>query len=155
MRVERTSAISSAIPLPAHEAISQRSHSNESSQDQSQASASPALSDIAQQFDLRRMYPAEALQFAECLMQEDLLTPFAYHCLTGVPMNCVTGKGCQPCRDFTENKGPYDYISEFENYVSFATREANDAAAHLLQTVLNLLCSLETLRRNGPLDLSA
>ncbi len=155
MRVERTSAISSALPLPAYEAIGQRSHSNASSHEDAQQSNSRTLSDIAQQFNMRRMSPAEAAQLAERLMQEDLLTPPAHSCLTGVPMTCVPGRGCQPCRATDENRGPHDYISEFESYVSFDAREASSAGASVLQTVLNILSSLDALRNNGPLDLSA
>lgn len=155
MRVERTSAISSALPLPAYEAIGQRSHSNSSSHEDSQQSAGRALSDIAQQFNLRRMYPFDAVQLAERLMQEDLLTPSAYSCLTGVPMTCIPGRGCQPCRASDENRRPYDYISEFERYVSFDARDANSSGTNLLQTVLNILSSLDARRKNGPLDLSA
>ena len=155
MRVERTSAISNALPLPAYEPIGQRSHSGTSSQDEPEASTSRTLSDIAQQFNLRKMCPDEAVQLAERLMQEDLLTPSAYSCLTGVPMTRIPGKGFQPRRDSAGDHGPYDYISEFEGYVSFVARVPNNSGANLLQSVLNILCSLDARRKNGPLDLSA
>ena len=83
-------------------------------------------------------------------MQEDLLTPSAYSCLTGVPMTCIPGRGCQPCRASDENRRPYDYISEFESYVSFDARDASSSGTNLLQTVLNILSSLDALRNNGP-----
>jgi hypothetical protein len=155
MRVERTSAISSALPSPEYQAIGQRTRSPASSHEDAEATASRTLSDIAQQFDMRDMDPAEALQLAERLMQEELLMPAAYSCLTGVPMTRVPGKGCQPRRTFDERELRYDYIGEFESYVAFDSAAENAAGVNLLQSVLNTLCSLDALRRNGPLNLSA
>jgi hypothetical protein len=155
MRVERTSAISSALPSPEYQAIGQRTRSPASSHEDAEATASRTLSDIAQQFDMRDMDPAEALQLAERLMQEELLTPAAYSCLTGVPMTRVPGKGCQPRRTFDGRELRYDYIGEFESYVAFDSAAENAAGVNLLQSVLNTLCSLDALRRNGPLNLSA
>ena len=155
MRVERMSGISSALPLPEFQSISERARSFPSSQEDAFPSANRILEEIALQFDLRDMDAREAFQLADRLMQEELLTSAAYLCLTGVPMALVSGKCCQPSRSTRWSGERYDYIAEFQRYVAFYLSEENLAAAELLQTVLNILCSLDTMRSNGPVDISA
>lgn len=160
MRVEPTAAISRSLPLPEYQAIGQRTRSHTPNQESSETAANRLLSDIAQQFDMRDMDPDEALRLAERLTQEELLTPAAYCCLTGVPLTRVQGKGWQPNRSAEARQRRYDYIGEFESYAAFYTPEQNytaeeNAGANLLQSILNMLCSLDALRKNGPLDLSA
>lgn len=119
MRVERTSAISSALPLPEFQSITGRPRSFPSNREDASRSATRVLEEIARQFDMRDMDAGEALQLADRLMQEELLTPSAYSRLTGVPMRLVPGAGCQPVRSSAERKDRYDYIAEFEGYVAF------------------------------------
>ncbi|HVJ07150.1 MAG TPA: hypothetical protein VM554_02095 [Acidisarcina sp.] len=154
MRVERTSGISSALPLRNPDAIREREHPFPSRQEETAHSASRVLEEIAAQFDMRDMSTDEALHLANRLMQEELLTATGYICLTGVPMRLVPGEGCHALRSGRSGNQRYNYIDEFERYVAFELTEQNSAAAEQLQTVLDLLCSLDTLRQNGPVDLS-
>ena len=155
MRVERMSAISSALPSPEFQSMSERPRSFLSPQGEASTSASRVLEEIAMQFDLRDMDASEAVRLADRLMQEELLTSAAHFCLTGVPMRMVAGEGCRSSRSSRSSGERYDYIVEFERYVAFDESEGNLDARELLQSVLNLLCSLDTLRHNGPVDISA
>ena len=155
MRVERMSAISSALPSPEFQSTSERPRAFSSDEGDASATASPVLEEIAMQFDMREMDAGEAVRLADRLMQEKLLTSAAHFCLTGVPMRLVAGKGCQSLGSSRSSRERYDYIAEFERYVAFDRSEGNLDAAELLQSVLNILCSLDMLRRNGPVDISA
>lgn len=152
MRIERTIGISRALPLTVFSRMEEQARHSSKEDD---SPAERVLEEIAAEFDMRDMDATDALQLADRLMQEQLIDPAAYLCLTGVPMRLVLGVGCMPTRGPRPRKDRFDYIAEFDGYVEFSRQQDNVIHTELLLSVLNMLCSLDRTRRNGSLNIRA